>query len=105
MSYRPKPPTTIKIGPIPFDVIKEPSENSGLMEYEDQRITLNDSMGLHCELETLLHESFHAMLTCIGKEELSDNEGFVQAASNALTALLINNIDLIRYINEVARKA
>lgn len=73
---------------IPFEV-EECEENfgdgfCGEIEHRKQKIKINKDMGLEYKKQTLFHEMIHGILVCIGRNDLSDNEQFVQALANGL---------------------
>ena len=89
------------VGGIPFKVQLEryAGEDAGVVAYDDQLIRLCTGMGPQAELETLFHELVHAMNMQLG---IPDDEQTVQGTAGALTALLVHNPSLRKYIEHVA---
>ena len=78
----------VKICGIPY-VIKECQENlsdgdCGMIDHRKQIITINQDMASEYKEQTLIHEMVHGMLVCIGRNDLSEDEVFVQSFANAI---------------------
>ena len=78
----------VKICGIPYE-IKECQENlsdgaCGQIDYRQQTIAINQAMKKEYKEQTIIHEMVHGMLVCIGRNDLSDDEVFVQSFANAL---------------------
>lgn len=71
-------------GPIPADG----KELHGNCDHDARTITLNGKLDPDMLGHTWLHEVLHAILTAIGRERLSRDEGFVDAVSGALAQVL-----------------
>lgn len=56
----------------------------GLIVYRKQRIYLRKNMPKEITEETLTHEILHGILTHMGKNELTNDEEFVQGLANAI---------------------
>lgn len=67
-------------------VIKEGQEGicEGLIAYRKQKIYLRKNMPKEITEETLTHEILHGILTHMGKNELTNDEEFVQGLANAI---------------------
>ena len=78
----------VKICGIPYKVInREENFNNfqcGEIDHRKQLITINQEMGKEYKEQTLIHEMVHGMLVCIGRNDLADDEVFVQSFANAL---------------------
>ena len=58
--------------------------NFGMIEYATAKITLNGKMTDELAAETLTHEILHAILVHMGRDDLSNDERFVQGLANAV---------------------
>lgn len=56
----------------------------GLITYAKAMIEVNKDQSEECKIETLIHEMVHGMLVHIGREDLSNDETFVQSMANAI---------------------
>lgn len=72
-------------GPVPND---ENKTLHGNCDHDARVITLNGQLDPEMLGHTWLHEVLHAILTAIGRERLSKDEGFVDAVSGALAQVL-----------------
>lgn len=73
---------------IPYEV-QETEENfsdgsCGVIHHREQLIKINKNMGDEYKEQTLMHEIIHGVLVCIGRDDLSNSEEFVQALANGL---------------------
>lgn len=83
----------INICGIPYEIEEvEPCEafNSGggkvlgFINYSEQVIQIRKGLPDHIKEETILHEMVHGILFHTGRNDLVDNEEFVQHMANAL---------------------
>ena len=79
----------VNICGVPHEVIEcEDSFNDcthfGIIDYKDAVIKINKNTTKELKKETLCHEILHGLLVHIGREDLSDDEAFVQSLSNAI---------------------
>ena len=56
----------------------------GLITYAKAIIEINKDQSEECKKETLIHEMVHGMLVHIGRDDLSNDEVFVQSLANAI---------------------
>lgn len=81
----------VNICGIPHEVIKVKDDftasanHLGEIRYLECKIYINDKLPKELEKETICHEMVHGILVHIGKQEMADNEEFVQALANAIT--------------------
>lgn len=81
---------TIKLCGIDYKIEKEKNivlggtECSGMIEYRTATIKLAKDLNKQVEKQTLWHECVHGILTGIGRDDLSDDETFVQSLAVAL---------------------
>ena len=64
-----------------FDVL---AKSFGMIDYTKAEISINKNMPNALKQETLCHEMLHGMLVHIGRQDLSEDETFVQALGNAI---------------------
>lgn len=82
---------TIKICGIPYKIIeKECIESSngrclGLITYDEGTIEIRKGQQPDYYRQTLIHEVVHGMLVMIGRNELSEDETFVQSLALAIS--------------------
>lgn len=82
---------TVKICGIPYKIIeKECIESSngrclGLITYDEGTIEIRKGQQPDYYRQTLIHEVVHGMLVMIGRNELSDDETFVQSLALAIS--------------------
>lgn len=73
---------------IPYKVIERQENfgdgNCGEIDYRKQLITLNEQMAKQYKEQTLIHEMVHGILVCIGRNDLSEDETFVQTLANGI---------------------
>ena len=81
----------IKICGIPYKIIeKECIESSsgrclGLITYDEGTIEIRKGQQPDYYRQTLIHEVVHGMLVMIGRNDLSDDETFVQSLALAIS--------------------
>jgi hypothetical protein len=73
-------PHTIKF----YDDIFDTDMHMGQIDYKTAEIKLSKGMSREVTAETLCHEITHSMLVRIGRDDLSQDETFVTALSNAI---------------------
>lgn len=56
----------------------------GVINFLKAEIEINSAQAPECKKETLIHEMVHGMLSHIGRDDLSENETFVQSLANAI---------------------
>lgn len=82
---------TIKICGIPYEIIeKECIESSsgrclGLITYDEGTIEIRKGQQPDYYRQTLIHEVVHGMLVMIGRNDLSEDETFVQSLALAIS--------------------
>lgn len=64
-------------------------QHYGQIDYGNAEILINSELSEAITNETLCHEMLHGMLIHIGEDELSSNERFVNALSNAINQAFI----------------
>lgn len=79
----------INICGIPHTVIEKDDNLSldthlGLIDYAKAEIYINKDMPEELKKETLCHEIVHGMLMHIGRNDLTEDETFVQSLGNAI---------------------
>lgn len=80
----------VNICGIPHTVVeKEDSfdalaKNFGQINYDKAEIVINKDSHPYIKQETLCHEIVHGILVHIGRQDLSNDETFVQALGNAI---------------------
>lgn len=80
----------VNICGIPHTVIEKEDSfaldyiHFGEINYSKAEIYINKDMSPEVKSETICHEMVHGILTHLGYTELSDDERFVQALSNAI---------------------
>lgn len=92
-----------------IDESKEPifiesSRCLGIIDHTQGVISIDDSIGETIKPTVLMHEIVHGILCSRGFEELSSNEEAVEAIARGLINLINDNSELIKYINEQAKK-
>ena len=73
---------------IPYKII-ECEENfsdghCGLIDYRKQLIKINKDMAKEYKEQTLMHEMIHGIFTCIGRNDLAEDEVLVQSLANGI---------------------
>lgn len=81
---------TIKICGIPYQIIeKECIEGNGRVlgeiTYDECVIKMREGMNPDYYNQTLIHEVVHGMLVMIGRNDLSEDETFVQSLALAIS--------------------
>lgn len=82
---------TVKICGIPYEIIeKECIESSsgrclGLITYDEGTIEIRKGQQPDYYRQTLIHEVVHGMLVMIGRNDLSEDETFVQSLALAIS--------------------
>ena len=82
---------TVKICGIPYQIIeKECIESSngrclGLITYDEGTIEIRKGQQPDYYRQTLIHEVVHGMLVMIGRNDLSEDETFVQSMALAIS--------------------
>lgn len=81
---------TVKICGIPYQIIdKECIEGSGRVcgeiTYDECVIKMREGMNPDYYRQTLIHEVVHGMLVMIGRNDLSEDETFVQSLALAIS--------------------
>ena len=82
--------TNVNICGIPHNVIYEKDRfqiddiKFGYIDYANAKIYINEDIAEQLKIETLCHEIIHGILFHIGKQEMSEDENFVQALANAI---------------------
>ena len=64
-----------------FDAVQK---NLGMIDYGKAEIVINKASNPYIKQETLCHEIVHGILVHIGRDDLSNDETFVQALGNAI---------------------
>ncbi len=82
---------TVNICGIPYSVKYEDdsfnadANHFGQVNYLTAEITINKNASDEVKYETLCHEIIHAMLVHIGRNDLTNDEVFVQSLANAIS--------------------
>lgn len=89
---------TVKICGIPYQIIeKECIEGNGRVlgeiTYDECIIKMRTGMNPDYYNQTLIHEVVHGMLVMIGRNDLSDDETFVQTLALAISQTFELKID------------
>ncbi len=66
------------------DIFNSDGNHFGQIDYMKGKIYLNKNLSDDVKQETLCHEITHALLVYIGRQDLSNDEPFVQALGNAI---------------------
>lgn len=66
------------------DVFDSDATHFGQVDFKKAKIYINRDMSDDVKAETLVHEVTHAMLVYIGRQDLTEEEPFVQALGNAI---------------------
>lgn len=66
------------------DVFDSDATHFGQVDFKKGIILINNDMSDDAKAETLVHEVTHAILVYIGRQDLSEDEPFVQALGNAI---------------------
>jgi len=66
------------------DIFNSDGGHFAQINYMDGKIYLNKNMCDSAKIEALTHEVTHALLVYIGRQDLSNDESFVQALGNAI---------------------
>ena len=66
------------------DVFDVDATHFGQIDFKKGRILLNKDLSEDVKAETLVHEVTHALLVYIGRQDLTEDEQFVQALGNAI---------------------
>lgn len=79
----------VNICGIPHDVVEVEDNfdidcHLGMIDYKTATIKINKELKGMNRTETLCHEMVHGMLIHIGRQDLSDDETFVQSLGNAI---------------------
>lgn len=80
----------VKICGINFDIIEvddlfnSDSTHFGQIDFVKGKIYVNSELSEDAKMETIVHEVTHAMLVYIGRQDLTEEEPFVQALGNAI---------------------
>ena len=90
----------INICGIPHEILEvednfsSDSVHFGEIEYKECIIKLNKDMPQAMKHETLCHEVLHGILVHIGREDLPQDESFVQALGNAIAQSFTADVTL-----------
>ena len=79
----------VNICGIPYTIIScqdqfDTESHFGMIDHLDCKIVVNEKLNCQNRSETICHEILHGMLIHIGKNELSQDEEFVQCLANAI---------------------
>lgn len=66
------------------DVFDSDATHFGQVDFKQGKIFINKDMSDDVKAETLVHEVTHAILVYIGRQDLTEEEPFVQALGNAI---------------------
>jgi hypothetical protein len=101
-------PRSVKIGPLRFAVLRHKKvlgrDLWGASHYRKVVIKIKAGIPPQHQAVTLMHEIMHGILTDIGKNDLSDDEPFVERLSEALMDTLWNSPGLLRYLKEAKKR-
>lgn len=79
----------VNICGVPHEVVEKEDNfdcdsHLGMIDYVKAEILINNKLHGKNRIETLCHEMVHGMLVHIGRQDLSDDETFVQSLGNAI---------------------
>lgn len=66
------------------DVFDNDATHFGQIDFRKGKIYINKDMSDDAKVETIVHEVTHAILVYIGRQDLTEEEPFVQALGNAI---------------------
>ncbi len=66
------------------DVFNNDATHFGQIDFKQGKIYINKDMSDDVKAETIVHEITHAILVYIGRQDLTEDEPFVQAFGNAI---------------------
>lgn len=96
----------IKVGGIDYELIaKENLEDKnesvwGFVEYESSKIYVRSNIARQKKLQTVIHESLHAMLHESGLDNYANDEKIVTPLSNMLHQFLKDNPSLLNELKQ-----
>ncbi|MBS1007765.1 ImmA/IrrE family metallo-endopeptidase [Leuconostoc suionicum] len=96
----------IKVGGINYELIaKENLEDKnesvwGFVEYESSKIYVRSNISKQKQLQTIIHESLHAMLHESGLDDYANDEKIVTPLSNMLYQFLKDNPSLLNELKQ-----
>ena len=100
-------PRHIKIGALKFAVLRHKKilggKTWGASHYCKATIKVKGGIPVQHQAVTLMHETLHATLTYIDRNDLSDDEKFVERLSESIMDTLWKSPGLMRYFNEANR--
>ena len=101
-------PRHIKIGPVKFSLnrVKRIGRNYrtwGQINHYRAAIKVRGEMNTQHQAVTLMHEVIHGTLTSIGRNDLNEDEVFVEQLSESIMDTLWNSPGLMRYFKEANR--
>ncbi|WP_349516253.1 ImmA/IrrE family metallo-endopeptidase [Leuconostoc suionicum] len=91
----------IKVGGINYElIVKENLEDKnesvwGFVEYESSKIYVRSNISKQKKLQTVVHESLHAMLHESGLDDYANDEKIVTPLSNMLHQFIVDNPSLL----------
>lgn len=93
----------IRIGGRPWKVSFSPSESmpgvTGLCHYYKTLLEIQEGLQPFDEKDTVLHEVFHALLYCQGREQGGKvEETYVRALATGLVAVLQDNPEFAKWL-------
>lgn len=103
-----KLPRHVKIGPIMFSVqrvktVGRKAATWGNSSYRRAAIKIKSAMPVQHQAVTLMHEICHPLLVDMGRNDLADDESFVEKLSENLMDTLWNSPGLLRYLKETKK--
>lgn len=96
----------IKVGGIDYELIaKENLEDKnesvwGFVEYESSKIYVRSNISRQKKLQTVIHESLHAMFHESGLDNYANDEKIVTPLSNMLHQFLKDNPSLLNELKQ-----
>lgn len=86
----------VNICGIPYTIVncKDPFDSGqvGMIDHLECKIFVTEKLKYQIRKETICHEILHGILLHIGKNELSQDEEFVQCLANAISQSFIIKI-------------
>lgn len=93
-------PDKVKIGGITYTIVQKQPDNDlqvsdstvdGEIDYQRQKINLNETFEKEYKEAVLMHEIVHGILYCMAESELRTNEKFVEGFAQVLYQVLKDN--------------
>jgi len=91
-----KIPEHLKIGGLIYDIHFRDRMTSGYRTggeifYGDCCVEINNDMSKRYKEQTFIHEMCHAIMHQIGRDDLKDDEAFINQLANTLYGIVVDN--------------